>query len=114
MARTSISWKESDKAPHRATWEDCDSYTEQMLSLHLPEEHYMFLLASKLQAKAWNANELHFRPDEPQLNLVVPSGIREREVEPNAGGCARNAHRRGLTGREIVEDEVGPVKRSKS
>ena len=35
-----------------ATVETVYSYTEQMLSLHLSEEHYMFLLASKLQVKA--------------------------------------------------------------
>jgi hypothetical protein len=45
MARSWIPWKESGKAPYSATVEDRASYTEQMLSLHLSEKHYMFLLA---------------------------------------------------------------------
>jgi hypothetical protein len=60
MARASISWKNLDKAPHRATVEARASCTEQMLSVHFSEEHYMFLLASKLQARVSNADELHF------------------------------------------------------
>jgi hypothetical protein len=60
MARSSISWKESDEASHRAIVEDGVSYTRQMLSLHLSEEHYMFLLVSELQARALNTDELYF------------------------------------------------------
>src|ERR1700722_15451492 len=85
MARASISWKNSDKAPYRETVEDCASYTELMLSFLLSEKHYMFLLASRLQPRASNADDPHFAPGKPQLNLDVPSGIRGREVEPNGG-----------------------------
>jgi hypothetical protein len=45
MARASNFLKESDKALHSPTVEDCVSYTEQMLALVLSQEHYMFLLA---------------------------------------------------------------------
>jgi hypothetical protein len=60
MARSSISWKESDNAPRRAMMKAGASYTRQMLSLHLPEKHYMFLVVSKLQEEASNAAELRF------------------------------------------------------
>jgi hypothetical protein len=62
MARASISWKKFDKAPHGPTVEDCASYTEQMLSLFLSEKHYMFLVATRLQAGASNVDEQHFTP----------------------------------------------------
>jgi hypothetical protein len=62
MARASISWKKSDEAPHGPMVEDCVPYTEQMLSLLLSEKHYMFLVATRLQAGASNVGELHFTP----------------------------------------------------
>jgi hypothetical protein len=62
MARASISWKKSDKAPHGPTVEDCASYTEQMLSLLLSEKHYMFLVVTRLHAGASSLGELHSTP----------------------------------------------------
>jgi hypothetical protein len=92
MTRPSLSRKKSDKAPHSATMEDCVSYTKQMLSRHLSEEHYMFLLASKLQVRgASHADELHFAPGEPRLNFVERLGLRGREAEPNTGRYSRNS-----------------------
>jgi hypothetical protein len=70
MACSSITWKKSDKAAHRATVEGFVSHSEQMLSPRLSEEHYMFLLASKPQAKVWSADGLHFAPGEPQFKVV--------------------------------------------
>jgi hypothetical protein len=67
-----ISWKKSGETPRPSTVEDCVSCTGQMLSLHLSEKHYMFLLASKLRTRASNANQRHFTPGEPQLNSVEP------------------------------------------
>lgn len=94
----SISRKKSDKVPHRPTVEDCASYADRILSLNLPEEHYIFLLASKLQARAWNTHEMYFTSGKPLLNFAEPCVNDRRPMrpqgEPQNGAASTCAARR--------------------
>lgn len=107
-----MSLKKSDKTPHRANSARLCLIYRSKLSLQLSEENYMFLLASKLKARAVNADELHFAHGQPRLNLVGPSEVGGSEVEPNAA-VAPGTYAPARSYEPRLSKDVGLVKRIK-